>query len=105
MTDKIENALAITLSWVARFNRHKFFTKELYKKIPGYKNLARREKTEILLAFVFYNLRNVGIYATPCGISFCKVWDDSTEVDNYLEPYQPIIDGYVKWCEEQNKRG
>ena len=40
-------ALEITLSWLARFNRHEFFTKELYKKLPAYKKSGMEMGNEI----------------------------------------------------------
>lgn len=95
-------ALEITLSWLARFNRHEFFTKELYKKLPTYKKSGiRRDKTEIQVAFICKALQDRGIYMTPCGIAWCHVWDDSETVTEYLERYQPIFDGYVAWCAKQ----
>ncbi len=95
-------ALEITLSWLARFNRHEFFTKELYKKLPAYKKSGiKRDKTEIQVAFICKALQDRGIYMTPCGIAWCHVWDDSETVAEYLERYQPIFDGYVAWCAKQ----
>ena len=98
-------ALETTLEWLAKFNRHEYFTKELYKKLPKYKEYGiRREKTEIQVAFICKALQLKGIYTTPCGVAWSKIWDDSKTVDDYLKPYQDIIDGYVKWCEEQNNK-
>ena len=97
-------ALETTLEWLAKFNRHEYFTKELYKKLPKYKKCGiRREKTEIQVAFICKALQLKGIYMTPCGVAWSRIWEDSKTVDDYLKPYQDIIDGYVKWCEEQNK--
>ena len=46
-------ALETTLEWLAKFNRHDYFTKELYKKLPAYTECGiRREKTEIEVAFI-----------------------------------------------------
>jgi len=100
------SALEITLEWLAKFNRHEYFTKELYKKLPEYKKCGiRREKTEIEVAFICKALRLKGIYTTPCGVAWSHIWEDAETVDQYLERYEPIIDGYVKWCKKQSKKG
>lgn len=99
---KLGQALEIVLSWIARFNRRSFFTKELYKKLPAYKKAGiQRDKTEIQVAFICKALQEHGIYTTPCGIAWSNVWDDSESATEYLERYQPIFDGYVAWCAEQ----
>ena len=65
-------ALETTLEWLAKFNRHEYFTKELYKKLPKYKKCGiRREKTEIQVAFICKALQRKGIYMTPCGVDCC----------------------------------
>ena len=98
-------ALETTLEWLAKFNRHDYFTKELYKNLPAYKECGiRREKTEVEVAFICNALRLKGIYTTPCGVAWSHIWEDAETVDQDLEQYKPIIDGYVKWCEDQNKK-
>ena len=66
-------ALETTLEWLAKFNRHEYFTKELYKKLPKYKKCGiRREKTEIQVAFICKALQLKGIYMTPCGVAWSR---------------------------------
>lgn len=96
------SALEIVLSWLARFNRHEFFTKELYKKSKHYKTRGRCwDRSEIQVAFVTKALYEHGIYSSPCGIGWACLWDSPEQTEEYLAEYAPFFEAYVAWADTQ----
>ncbi len=95
-------ALETVLSWLSRFNRYTFFTKELYKKSKHYRTQGiRRDRTEIQVAFVTKALYEHGIYTTPCGVAWACLWDSPEETQKYLAKYAPFFEAYEAWADSQ----
>lgn len=96
------SALEIVLSWLARFNRYEFFTKELYKKSKHYKTQGiRRDRSEIQVAFVTKALYEHGIYTTPCGVAWACLWNSPEQTQEYLAKYAPFFEAYEAWANSQ----
>lgn len=76
------------------FGHYEFFTKELWRKVDGFK---KEDKAEVIAAFLHYWFHNeFGFYTCPCG---CGWFSDLGEdcYNNYIEKYKPLFDAYYQW--------
>ena len=99
MMNKREKELA---EWffnlVGYFNHYSFFTKELWRKVKGFKNY---DEAEIKCAFMHKWFHDKFKYFTcPVGMGwFCEVSEDSYR--NYIKDFESVFDAFVKWKIEQ----
>ncbi len=83
---------------VGVFNHYDFFTKELWRKAPGFRN---KDEAEVKCAFM-HKWRNeeFGGYTSTCGCDwFEEVGKES--FDSYIREYAPVFEMYREWMEEQ----
>lgn len=86
----------INLSGV--FGHYEFFTKELWRKIKGFKEY---DKADIIAAFLHYWFHNkYGYYTCPCGSCWFEELGKES-YDSYIKEYEQVFDYFSKWCEEQ----
>lgn len=81
------------------FGHYEFFTKELWRKVPGFK---KEDKAEVIAAFLhwWFHSKFEAFYTCPCGCGwFANLGKDSYE--GYIEKYNPVFEAYAKWCEKQ----
>ena len=76
------------------FGHHEFFTKELWRKVKGFK---KADKAEVIAAFLHYWFHNkFDFYTCPCGMGwFVKL--DKECYDSYIEQYMPVFKAYEDW--------
>jgi len=83
---------------VGVFNHYDFFTKELWRKAPGFRN---KDEAEVKCAFM-HKWRNeeFGGYTSTCG---CDWFDEVSKesFDSYIREYEPVFEMYREWMEEQ----
>lgn len=76
------------------FCQYEFFTKELWRKVDGFK---RVDKAEVLVAFQHYWFHHkFGMYTSSCGMSWF-VETDKDGYETYIKRFQPVIDAYEAW--------
>jgi hypothetical protein len=82
------------VSKVGIFGHHEFFTKELWRKVKGFKN---EDRAEVMAAFLhrWWNLDR-GFYTIPCGMGW---YTETTKdcFDAYVQRWRPVFDAYSKW--------
>lgn len=83
---------------VGVFNHYEFFTKELWRKAPGFRD---KDEAEVKCAFM-HKLRNekFGGYTSTCGCDwFFEVSKES--FDSYIKEYSQVFEMYKEWMDEQ----
>ena len=76
------------------FGHYKFFTKELWRKVKGFK---KTDKAEVIAAFLHYSFHNkFGFYTCPCGSGwFSNLGKECYE--EYIKEYAPLFEAYKDW--------
>ena len=86
------------------FGHYAFFTKELWRKVPGFKDA---DKAEIIAAFLHWWVRyQYGFQGYPVGMCWSNNHPSSYTVDDecfndYVEKYMPVFKAYSDWCYNQ----
>lgn len=76
------------------FGHDKFFTKELWRKVNGFK---KEDKAEVIAAFLHKELHHkFGFNSCPCGCGWFANFDEE-EYNHYIEKYEPIFKAYREW--------
>ena len=81
------------------FGHYEFFTKELWRKVPGFK---KEDKAEVIAAFLHYWFHNKfkDFYTCTCGSGwFASLGKECYE--GYIEKYKPVFEAYANWYEKQ----
>lgn len=98
MTSDIINLASWFFELVGCFNHYSFFTKELWRKVKGYKNF---DEAEIKCAFMHKWFHDkFGYFTCPIGCS----WFAEVEKDiyiNYINRFKPVFEDFNKWQYEQ----
>ena len=83
---------------VGVFNHYDFFTKELWRNAPGFRN---KDEAEVKCAFMHkWRHDEFGGYTSTCGCDwFEEVGKDS--FDSYINEYSQVFEMYKEWMDEQ----
>lgn len=91
---KLEYRLAMKVAYsTAVLFRHKYWTRKLYRKLPGRENL---DEAEIMVACMNSVAYNLGIYVAPIGSAWalpCLKED----AEKYIKRYDDIWEDYKEW--------
>lgn len=80
------------------FGHYEFFTKELWRKVKGFK---KADKAEIIAAFLHYSFHNkFGFYTCPCGMEWFANLDKEC-YEGYIKKYEPLLKAYIDWLIKQ----
>lgn len=83
----------------ANFTRYTFFSKELWRKVKGFKDY---DKCDVHAAFLHWWLEGeFGLKRFPVGCAWFSSFDSEQFHENYLEKYRPLFDAYQDWCYKQ----
>lgn len=83
---------------VGVFNHYEFFTDKLWRNVPGFKD---KDEAEVKCAFMHYWFHNTFHYNTlPVNSSWFEELDEKY-YNEYIKEYEPVIEAYKKWIEEQ----
>ena len=83
------------------FGHYEFFTKELWRKVDGFK---KADKAEVIAAFLHWWMRyEYGIQNHTVGIAWGSNYpttykDDDECFNNYIKEYMPVFEAYSEWC-------
>ena len=86
------------------FGHYAFFTKELWRKVPGFK---KADKAEVIAAFLHWWVRyEYGFQNYPAGMCWSSDHPTSYDVDDecfneYIEKYKPVFKAYTDWQYKQ----
>ena len=76
------------------FGHYEFFTKELWRKVDGFK---KEDKAEVIAAFLHKELHHkFGFNSCPCGCGWFANLDEE-EYNRYIKRYEPIFKAYREW--------
>lgn len=83
---------------VGVFNHYEFFTKELWRNAPGFRN---KDEAEVKCAFMHkWRHEEFGGYTSTCGCDwFEEVGKES--FDSYIKEYSQVFEMYKEWMDEQ----
>lgn len=83
---------------VGVFNHYEFFTKELWRNAPGFRN---KDEAEVKCAFMHkWRHEEFGGYTSTCGCDwFEEVSKES--FDSYIKEYSQVFEMYKEWMDEQ----
>lgn len=104
-----KQAIEWFFSQIGYFTHYEFFTKELWRKVKGFKNADKGEITAAFLSsWLYYSERDkinenpCGPRCIPCGSTWGTVldWDDET-MENYYKQYEPVFEAFRKWQYKQ----
>ena len=94
MEYNVDNVTKWAFNLCGRFEHHKFFTKELWRKIDGFKHKDKAEVHNMFMHKWFYE--NFGIPSYSVGVSwFCKTKQEY--YDEYIKEWLPVINAYDEW--------
>ena len=80
------------------FGHYAFFTKELWRKVKGYKD---KDKGEVIAAFLNYWFHHkFGFNTMPCGCGWFAELSEET-YNEYEQEWMPLFMAYADWCEKQ----
>lgn len=80
------------------FGHYEFFTKELWRKVDGFK---KEDKAEIIAAFLHKELHHkFGFNSCPCGMGWFAVLDEEA-YNHYIKKYESIFNAYKEWQMKQ----
>lgn len=83
---------------VGVFNRYKFFTDKLWRKVPGFKE---KDEAEVKCAFMHYWFHNTFHCNTkPVNSSWFGELDEK-DYNEYIKEYEPVIGAFKEWANEQ----
>lgn len=86
-------------SQIGVFGHHEYFTKELWRKVPGFKD---EDGAEVKAAFLHkWFDRRYKVKTMPVGSSWFGYADFGECWDKYMEKYAPVFQAYDDWCEKQ----
>jgi hypothetical protein len=86
------------------FGHYAFFTKELWRKVKGFKHA---DKGEIIAVFLHWWFRyEYGFQTQPVGCGWScdhpTLYDSEDELyDSYINKYMPVIEAFYDWCYRQ----
>ncbi|WQJ53880.1 MAG: hypothetical protein [Wendovervirus sonii] len=79
----------------AIFCRYSYFTKQLWRKVKGFK---KEDEAEIKCAFLSVWMKNqMGIVTYPVGSGWCTMNGNIDSFNEYVKKFQPVFDDYQKW--------
>lgn len=77
------------------FNHQSFFTKKLWKKVDGFKDV---DEAEVKCAFMsLWTGQHLGINSYPVGASWCSYDGDRALFDDYIKKWKPVFMAYRDW--------
>lgn len=94
MTNREKDIFKWCFNLVGYFNHYSFFTKELWRKVKGFKNV---DEAEIKCAFMHYWFHHkFGYFTCPCGSSwFAELGEEF--YNKYIEDYKPVLKAFEQW--------
>lgn len=94
-----EDAFNFFFSLIGRFNHSTFFTKELWRKVEGFKYT---DEAEVKCAFMSLWVNNTfGIPTYPTGMTWCNYDGDKKLFDEYINEWMPLFKAYRDWSNTQ----
>lgn len=98
MTQQEKNLCKWFFNLVGYFNHYSFFTEKLWQQVPKF---GGEDEANIKCAFMHYWFHNTFHYNT---LSINSSWFeelDEKDYNEYIKEYEPVIEAYKKWIEEQ----
>ena len=87
------------VSLCGKFGHYEFFTKELWRKVKGFK---KEDKAEVIAAFLHYWFHHkYGFNTCPCGSGWFANFEEEEYYNEYIEKYKPLFKAYNEWCVKQ----
>ena len=94
-----EDAFNFFFSLLGYFNYYEFFTKELRRKVKGFKN---KDEAEVKCAFMsLWTYNTLGIPTYPVGMSWSNYYGDKKLFDEYINEWMPIFNAFKDWVNKQ----
>ena len=94
-----EDAFNFFFSLLGYFNHYEFFTKELWRKVKGFKN---KDEAEVKCAFMsLWTYNTLGIPTYPAGMSWSNYYGDKKLFDDYINEWTPIFNAFKDWINKQ----
>lgn len=90
-----EDAFDFFFSCIGYFNHYAYFTKELWRKVKGFKHA---DEAEIKCAFLsVWTEHTLGIRTCPVGCGWSNYQCSQESFDRYVEKYKPVLEDFYKW--------
>lgn len=90
-----KDAFEFFFGLIGVFNHQSFFTKKLWKKVDGFKDV---DEAEVKCAFMsLWTSQHLGIISYPVGASWCSYDGDRSLFDDYIKKWKPVFMAYRDW--------
>ena len=87
------------VSLCGKFGHYEFFTKELWRKVKGFKD---KDEGEVKCAFLSVWTKNeLDIITYQVGSSWSCHCGSESFFNDYVEEWKPVFEDFAKWVESQ----